>query len=220
MDFRLYCILFSCSVFAITSLVYGLKFLKKRNPLVGLEWLALGISGVNVIVFLLTGSKVSGEVMHFLDGFSRGFGLPIVAVIGLMEVTGMRRLSIAQDIMLIVAAIVGAVILVFADFLNGVRPYFYVVMWTWLSAYLVYFIVKLLEIEETFHALSMLVALLSSLAIACIYDFYKIPGDESNAILNFPFLALLTWAYFVVSIYYAYCALERGTLKHGSFVRA
>jgi len=220
MNLRLYCILFSCSVFALSSLIYGVKFMKKRNYLAGIEWLALGISGLNVIVFLLTDSHVSYEVMHFLDAFSRGFGLPIVAVVGLMEVTRKRKLSVVQDIMLVAGAILGGVVLVTADFMVGILPYFYVVMWIWLSGYLVYFIIKLMEIGESLQALSTFVALVTSLAIACIYDFYKIPGDETNLVLNFPFLALLTWGYFSASIYYAYCALERGDLKQSSLARA
>jgi hypothetical protein len=219
MDLRFYCLFFSCSVFAATSLFYGLKFLKKRNYLVGLEWLALGISGTNVLVFLLTNSPLSYEVAHFLDAFSRGFGLPIVAVVGLMEVTHDYRPSVFQEVVLIGLAIFGAIILVTAGFMVKALPYFYVAMWVWLSIYLAWFIIKLLGIGETFHALTTAVALVTSLAIACIYDFYKIPGDEHNVIFNFFFLALLTWAYFVAAIYYAYCALERGTLKHGAVKR-
>jgi hypothetical protein len=204
----------------LASLNYGVKFIKKRNYLVGLEWFALGISGLNVIVFLLTNSHVSYELMHFLDAFSRGFGLPIVAVVGLMEVNRQRKLSVVQEIMLVAGAVLGGVVLVTADFMVGILPYFYVVMWIWLSAYLVYFIVKLMEIGQPLHALSTFVALVTSLVIACIYDFYKIPGDETNVVLNFPFLALLTWGYFSASIYYAYCALERGALKHGGLAQA
>jgi hypothetical protein len=60
-----------------------------------------------------------------------------------------------------------------------------------------------------FRAMAMVVALATSLAIAGIYDFYKIPGEETNVVFNFYTLALCSWAYFMVAMYYGYCALER-----------
>ena len=52
------------------------------------------------------------------------------------------------------------------------------------------------------------------MAIACIYAFYPIPGDEHNVVLNFFVLALVTWSYLTVVVYYAYCALERAGQTH------
>jgi hypothetical protein len=59
------------------------------------------------------------------------------------------------------------------------------------------------------HALTTTLGLVAAQAIACIYDFYKIPGEETNVVFNFYVLALLTWSYLTVTLYYAYCALER-----------
>jgi uncharacterized membrane protein len=82
-------------------------------------------------------------------------------------------------------------------------------MWICLSIYLAYFVKRLLNVGAMLEALGVVVSLVASLAIAGIYDFYKIPGEETNVVLNFFTLALCTWAYFMPAIYYGYCALER-----------
>lgn len=65
------------------------------------------------------------------------------------------------------------------------------------------------------EALGMVVALATSFGIAAIYDFYKIPGEETNVALNFYTLALGTWVYLMLALYYGYCALER--VQSGKF---
>jgi hypothetical protein len=55
----------------------------------------------------------------------------------------------------------------------------------------------------------MVFAALFNQAIASIYDFYKIPHDETNIVFNFYTIALYVWAYLTVQTYYSYCALQR-----------
>ncbi|MCW3521121.1 hypothetical protein K6Y79_38690, partial [Burkholderia cenocepacia] len=56
-------------------------------------------------------------------------------------------------------------------------------------------------------AASVTLALVSTQIIASIYDFYHIPGDSDHMI--FYTLAMFSWSYMSVSLYFAYCALER-----------
>jgi hypothetical protein len=49
---------------------------------------------------------------------------------------------------------------------------------------------------------------IASLVIATIYDFYKIPGEKTNLVFNFFFLALVTWSASFVAIYFAHVALH------------
>jgi hypothetical protein len=88
-------------------------------------------------------------------------------------------------------------------------PYFYIVVWALFSIYLAYFAKQLLSVGEKGHAFSVIVALVSSGTIACIYDFYKIPGEETNIVFNFFVLALTTWSFLFGSLYHAYSALAR-----------
>jgi len=145
----------------------------------------------------------------FFDAFTRAFGVPVIGVLGFMTVTHGYKPSIRQDVALFALAFGAAFALEAVDFIAPALPYFYVVMWTWLSIYVAYFVKRLLDAGEKFHAMTTTVAMVTSQVIACMYDFYEIPGDEHNVVFNFYFMALLTWAYFIAATSSAYCALER-----------
>ncbi|KFX67272.1 hypothetical protein [Paraburkholderia fungorum] len=216
MDLRSAVLVLSSALLALSSFFYGWKFVRKRNYLLGLEMWIVGISSTNAIGFFVTGNAVSYEISHFFDAFSRGFGMPIIAVAGLMAITHGYTPSVRQDVSVFVASFALTFVLVGADFIARILPYYYLTMWILLSIYLLYFIKRLLEIGEMLRALFAGVALVTSLGIATIYDFYKIPGEETNVFFNFYTLALCSWAYFMPAIYYGYCALERA--KNGRVV--
>ncbi len=209
MDLRSLILVLSSAVLALSAFVFGWKFIKKRNYLLGIEMWVVGTSSTNAIVFFATESQVSYAISHFFDAFSRGFGFPIIALAGMMVITHGFKPSIRFDVVAFVASFAATFVLVGAHFIEGVLPYFYVVMSVLLSAYLAYVIKRLLGIGAVPQALALLVALVTSQIIASIYDFYKIPGEETNVVFNFYTLALNTWAYLMPALYYAYCALER-----------
>ncbi|OXI33543.1 hypothetical protein [Burkholderia aenigmatica] len=206
---RYYLLCFACFVLTTSGAIYGTKFLKKRNYLLAAEWFIVAISATNFLVYFLTEWPPLYHIAHFFDAFTRAFGVPVIGVLGFMTVTHDFKPSARQDVALFVLAFGGAMVLEMVDVLAPALPYFYVAMWTGLSIYVVYFIKRLLSAGERFHAMTMIVALVTSQVIACIYDFYKIPGEEHNVVFNFYFMALLTWAYFIAASHYAYCALER-----------
>ena len=55
----------------------------------------------------------------------------------------------------------------------------------------------------------MVAATISLTILHTAYDFYKIPGDETNLFFNFYFVAFLVWAYGYSAMYYGYLALEQ-----------
>ncbi|POA35834.1 MULTISPECIES: hypothetical protein [unclassified Pseudomonas] len=209
MDLRNAVLCIACFLLFASGLVYGVKFLKKRNYLLALEWFVVAFSATNFLVFFITGLKFAYLISYFCDAFSRAFGIPIITVLGLMAVTHTYKPSVRNDVMMFAGAIVGTLALISTTVLATLLPYYYVMMWVGFSIYLVYFALRLVSARETFHAIGVMLGMLASLAIACIYDFYKIPGDDTNVLLNFYVLALTTWAYLLVHLYYAYCALER-----------
>ena len=209
MDLRSLILMFSSALLALSSFVFGWKFVKKHNYLLGIEMWVVGTSATNAVGYFATGNATSYEVAHFFDAFSRGFGLPLIVVAGMMVITHGYKPSIRQDVLAFVASFAATCVLVWAPFVQGVLPYYYVVMWGLLSVYLAFVVKRLLDIGAVLQAMALLVALVTSQAIACIYDFYKIPGDETNVVFNFYTLALCTWAYWMPAIYFAYCALER-----------
>ncbi|EDT43508.1 hypothetical protein [Burkholderia ambifaria] len=208
MDHRSLVLCLSSATLAATTGLYGFKFVRKRNFLLGFEWWIVTISASNAVIFFATESPVSYAISHFLDAFSRGFGMPVIAVAGLMAITHGYRPSTRQDVTLFVLATLGTIALV-AGVLQNALPYFYVAMWALMSIYLAGFVLRLVRAGHVFHALTTTIALVASQAIACIYDFYKIPGEETNVVFNFYVLALLTWSYLTATLYYAYGALER-----------
>nr|WP_230684484.1 hypothetical protein [Burkholderia cepacia] len=209
MDFRSPNIALSVALLAWVTGTYGMKFVRKRNPLLGAAWWVVAASAINALIFMATGWSGSSGVAHFLDMFTRGFGIPVIAAAGMMAVTHEYRPMAQQVVMLFGMAVVGTMVLMTLEFVDIVLPYFYVAMWVLLALYLVYFVVRLLRVGEALHATTTTLALVLSLVVAYVDDLYKMPGNTHGAVFSFPVLALLTWSYFAVAIYYAYCALER-----------
>lgn len=172
-----------------------------------MEWLIVAFSGSNLLIFLLTQSQISYGISFFCDAFSRGFGIPIVTVLGLMAVTHNYKPSKLKDAAIFAITFASTLVMIKSDFMAKPLPYFYVVMWCAYSAYLAYFIARLARAGEHLHALGVTVAAISGLIVACIYDFYPIPGDDTKAI--FLSIALVTWSYMMIQLYYAFFALER-----------
>lgn len=202
--FLLYCL--ADLALIATSLVYGVKLLRKRNGLLGFEWLITTFSATNLMLNALTGKPAFFSASLFCDAFSRGFGIPVITIAGMMAVTHRYKPSIIVDVVYVVGALAGTVVVWTADFMLQPKPYFYLAMWSLFSVYLVYVVKRLLGAGEKRTAASVTVALVSTQIIASLYDFYRIPGDSDHMI--FYIFALLSWSYLSVALYYAYCALE------------
>jgi hypothetical protein len=190
-----------------TSLTYGLKFIGRRNYLLGVEWLVVTLSTSNLLVYLLSGAQAAYKISYFCDAFSRGFGIPVIATAGLMAVTHRYKPSTFTDIAFFAAAIAGTALLVSGGFVAKPLPYFYVLMWTVYSVYLAYFAWRLLRAGKGGYAFGVVVALVLGETVAWTYDLFQFPHDDGR-ILFYTF-ALTTWSYTVVQLYYAYGALER-----------
>lgn len=197
------------SVFLIVcGVVYGLKYVRvRKNYLLGFEWLIVAISASNLLFFLLTGFEPSYSISFFLDAFSRAFGVPIVAVLGLMAVTHNYKPSVAKDIVVFAVTFAATFVLVLADSVQGPLPYFYLLMWCGYTVFLVYFSWRLLRAGEHLHALLNTLVTAAALGIAVVYDFFPIPGDDDKMV--FMIYALTVWGCQIVQQYYAYGALER-----------
>lgn len=209
MDARAMVLCLACFLLVLSGVVYGYKFLRKRNYLLGVECLVIAFSASNALIFFLTNSNVAYAISHFLDAFSRGFGVPIISIIGLMAVTHGYKPSKTKDFLMFMVTFAATFALILADFMVRPLPYFYLVMWSLFSVYLVYFASRLVGVGAYLQALGIIVAMLAGQAIASIYDFYKIPGEETNVVFNFYVLALGTWAYMLSQFYHGYVALER-----------
>jgi len=207
MEFKYYVYCFADIVLIATSLIYGLKLLKKRNYLLGGELLVVGFSATNLLINALTEVPAFLSVSLFCDAFSRAFGIPVITIAGLMVVTHRFRPSTLLDVTLFTVGLVVTVFVWQAEFLNTIKPYFYLVMWTLFSLYLLSLAVTLARAGEALQAASVVLAMLFGQIIASIYDFYHIPGDDDHVI--FYSFALLAWSFLGFSLYHAYSAMER-----------
>lgn len=206
MEFKHYVYCFADIVLIVTSFVFGVQFLRKRNILLGGEWLVVTFSAVNLLINALTEIPVYLNISLFCDAFSRAFGIPVIAIAGLMAVSHRFKPSVMADVGLFALGLAVTVIVWNADSMAALKPYFYLAMWTVFSIYLVYFAARVRRAGARVQAASVIVAMLFAQAIATIYDFYRIPGDDDHTI--FYSLALLAWSFLGTALYYAYCALE------------
>ncbi|MDF1723477.1 MAG: hypothetical protein P1U59_03105 [Alcanivorax sp.] len=212
MDIKSLALLGSTVLLAVVALVWGLKFIKRKNYLLGFENLVVSVSSTNLLIYLLFEFEPSFGITMFLDAFSRAAGIPIIGMVGLMAVTHHYRPSKMVDALFFVGGFAWTAALVSFDVFAKPLPYYYVVMWTVFSVYLIYFAFRLLRVGETRHAITVFLAMATSQTIAVIYDFFPIPGDPDQII--FYTLALTTWSFMSLVIYYAYFALQRAEAGH------
>lgn len=200
--------IFASSVLLVVcGLYYGVAFVRRGNYLIGGEFLIIGISATNFTVFILTGWLVNYNVAMFLDAFSRGVGVPVIATLGLMAVTHNYKPSPVSDIVLFLACFAVSVVYFMSSSFKEWLPYFYVLMWLAYTAYLAYFVWLLARAREALHALATTLGGVAGLTIALRYDFFPIPGDDTKMV--FMTFAFLTWSYSIVQSFYAYGALQR-----------
>ncbi|WCD78243.1 hypothetical protein PI990_19805 [Pseudomonas sp. TUM22785] len=199
--------LVSCVLLVICGLYYGVAFIRRDNYLIGWEFLIVGISATNFTVFIVTGWLANYNVAMFLDAFSRGVGIPIIATLGLMAVTHNYKPSLVSDILLFLAGFAAAAIYFTSSSFKAYLPYFYVAMWLAYTLYLAYFVWRLARAKEPLHALATTVSGVAGLTIALRYDFFPLPGDDTKIV--FMTCAFLTWSYSIAQSYYAYGALQR-----------
>src|SRR5262249_34919983 len=124
------------------------------------------------------------------------------------------RPSRLADILYFLLGFAGAAALVAADYspaLVAYKPAFYLLTMAIFLAYLLYFAMRLFKVDETGHAVGVLLVAATGLVIAVIYDYFQIPGDDEEHTL-FYIAALSVWAYMLFELYHAYCALERAEM--------
>lgn len=201
--------LIACVLLVMSGLGYGVAFIRRKNYLLGVEFLIVGISATNFTTFIATGWQANYNVAIFLDAFSRGVGVPVIATLGLMAVTHNYKPSPAKDVILFLVAFAATAIYYLSTSFKEALPYFYVLMWSLYTLFLVYFIWRLVRAGESLHALATLLGGAAGLTIALRYDFFPIPGDDTKMI--FMTCAFLTWSYSIVQLFYAYGALQRST---------
>lgn len=199
--------LVACVLLVVCGLGYGAAFIRQKNYLLGVEFLIVGISATNFTTFIATGWQTNYNIAIFLDAFSRGVGVPIIVTLGLMAVTHNYKPTPAKDFILFLLSFIAAAIYFLSSAFKPWLPYFYVLMWSIATVYLLYFTWRLARAGEILHALATFLGAAAGLTIALRYDFFPIPGDDTKMI--FMSCAFVTWSYSMAQLFYAYGALQR-----------
>ena len=70
MELKYYCYCLADVILIASSFIYGVRFLRKRNYLLGLEWLVVTFSASNLLINALTGIDTFLSISLFCDAFS------------------------------------------------------------------------------------------------------------------------------------------------------
>src|SRR5947208_2351159 len=106
MSLWLYLLIAADALLLLSSFVYGVKFLKKANYLLGLEWLVITVSTANLMLYLFTEKASLYNISFFLDQFSRAIGIPVITIAGLLAVTHRYKPSVVADVLMFAVGIV------------------------------------------------------------------------------------------------------------------
>ncbi len=193
----------------VTGLGLGYRFWRHGNILLGAEWAILGFSALNFALWVTFGFQLSFEISMVCDAFSRSIGIPVVATLGLAKLTHGLDVSKTTKWLLLVGGFPLAYALLAYPPIQPALPYAFFACGIIANIFLVYFAVRLARVGEQAHAFGIMLVNVSFVIMALLEGIIAIPGDETNLILNFFFLAGWVWALGFAEIYFAYQALAR-----------
>lgn len=195
------------------GLVCGWILLRRyRNYLLGLEWVIVGSSGVNFLVWSFLGADDTSplyDLAYFLDAFSRSVGITLILIAGMLRVTHRYTPSRTVDVSLFALGIAAGLYLrQFADGQLHVGPaLFYVAANLLTAGFLVYVALLLRRIDRPGLAVATLLATAAGVAIALTYDFFPLPFDDADRTIFYT-AALATWGTQGFVYFLAYRALH------------
>ncbi|GAB3857385.1 hypothetical protein GCM10028801_15930 [Nocardioides maradonensis] len=191
---------------------YGWRFIRRyNNYLLGLEWIVVATSGTNFLLWALLGGDTHSpmySIAYFFDAFSRSVGVTLIVVLGLMRVTHGYKPSVAVDVgAFALAAVSGLYLQQFHSSFHVGPATFFLAVNVLTTIFLAYFTGRVWQAGARREAVATAGVVLAGLAIALMYDFFPIPGDDANRTI-FYILALATWGTQMYVTYYAYRALD------------
>jgi hypothetical protein len=199
-----------------TGLGLGYRFWRQGNILLGAEWAILGFSALNFALWVTFGFQLSFEISMVCDAFSRSIGIPVVATLGLAKLTHGFDASKTTKWLLLVGGFPLAYALLAYPPIQPILPYAFFACGIVANIFLVYFAVRLTRVGEQAHAFGIMLVNVSFVIMALLEGIIAIPGEETNLILNFFFLAGWVWALGFAEIYFAYQALARHLTRPAS----
>lgn len=200
---------------------FGSKFIRDYgNYLLGLEWLVVGTSATNFMVWSLLGGdkhSIFYDVAYFFDAFSRSVGITLILILGLMAVTHRYKPPLALDIGAFALAIAGGLYLrhFHGEKLHVAPATFYVVVNLLTAVFLAYFVKRLWDIGATRLANWTALVTAAASVIAITYDFFPLSFDDKDRTI-FYIAALTTWGAQGFVYFFAYRRLHEHNLATDS----
>ncbi|MEL0155272.1 hypothetical protein [Sphingopyxis sp.] len=209
MDLRSSLITSGMLALVVTGIGLGWRFWRQGNILLGAEWMILGFSAFNFALWNSFGVQLSYEISMVCDAFSRSIGIPVIATLGLAKLTHGFDVSKATKWLLLVGGFPLAYGLLAYPPIQPALPYAFFACGLVATIFLVYFAIRLAQVGEYGHAIAVMVTNILFVITALLEGIIAIPGEETNLVLNFFFLAGWIWALGFAEIYFAYQALAR-----------
>lgn len=204
--------LLGASLSIVFSMGFGaFKFFQKGNWILSAEWAVMFTSTSSLTVWIFTQWNWQYNFVMYLDAFSRVAGMNLLVVFGFLAVTHQYKPSLKADVLIFITIGMIAAALMYVEPLNAIRPYVFFAVHYMFLPFLLLLVYKLFQLGEHRLGRHMLIASVLLTYIHSIADFYPIPGDETNIVYNYGFMALTTWAYAYAVIFFAYEALEKAS---------
>jgi hypothetical protein len=206
-------VLLSAGSVVLVGAYCGYRFQLLRNYLLGYEWYILAISSACGIAFSIGHMPVAGSFLHFFDLFSRLFGIPLIAGVGLLRVTHDYEPPKVWNFVLFAGSVAISVGLFnhprFAEFAEPivVAETIAYVAFTLLLLVLTY---QCFKFGLTMHGFVMLGAIAFGVYTGAFGDFLELAPDDNLPTRMSEFvLAHLSWSVAFGEIYLVYVALAK-----------
>ena len=203
------------------GLRYGWKLLSQyRNYLLGLEWLIVGTSGVNYLIWVLLGASDANPQaagVYFLDSFSRAVGITLILVLGLMRVTHRYKPSLGLDVAVFGLGIAAGAFLMGFEYDHALHvgpAILFVGVNAVTTLFLIYFSWRLWVIGVKGLAVWAGAATAAAVFVALTYDFFPLPFDDADRTI-FGSIALATWGTQLFVYFFAYRAFHEHNVASG-----
>lgn len=192
----------------VSGFLYGYKFLRRGNILLGFEWIILAYSASNMFLYFNGWNESAGVISLTCDAFSRSVGIPVIGVLGFLKLTHKYEPTLITDIILFAGGFLLAVVLLDSRSLEPYLPVAYMIGSVAWWAYQFYFSTLLWKRGLKGFAVVNVFLVFWMAFVAALEGAIAIPNDETNLVLNFFFIAHWTWAIGFAFLYYAYVAYE------------
>jgi hypothetical protein len=194
---------------AVSSLVwvgfyYGYRFLRMKNNMLGYEWFFLALSASNIILDKAGVFEVSVHIWHYLDTFSKLFGIPVIGAIGLMKVTHNFELSKVNQVLVFAVALGLSYGFETWDAMSPILPGASILAAVFFLLFCGYIAQQAFKYKLNKHGWLMILLIAINICVAAIQDFIPLPNEDTAIFFNKFVIETLAWSLLFGEIFYVY----------------